>query len=121
MRDYLKLMRPVRTKRQYRDALAFVGRHFDAKSGSFEGQLVELLSFLIDQYEEKHFPIEAPDQVEAIKFRMEQLGWGRHQLAELVGKNRASEIFNRKRPLSIRIIRIIHKKMGVPAESLIGV
>jgi HTH-type transcriptional regulator/antitoxin HigA len=98
-----------------------VERLFDAKPGTVEGRLVEILSLLIEKYEEDHFPIEAPTPIEAIKFRMEQMGWTNKDLAGILGgRNRVSEILNRKRDLSLRMIRMLNKKMGVPAESLIG-
>ena len=121
MNKYLKYLRPIRTKREHKAALLVVERLFDAKPGTIEGRLVEILSLLIEKYEEDHFPIEAPTPIEAIKFRMEQMGWTNKDLARILGgRNRVSEILNRKRDLSLRMIRMLNKKMGVPAESLIG-
>lgn len=121
MRRYRGLIKPIGNAREYRAALVFVDRHFDAKHGTDEARLVHLLSYLIEHYEDEHFPVEPPSPVEAIKFRMEQLGLGNQQLAELLGgRNRVSEIFRKKRPLSIKMIRTLHKNMGIPAESLLG-
>jgi HTH-type transcriptional regulator/antitoxin HigA len=76
---------------------------------------------LVDKYEEERFPIDNPDPIEAIKFRMEQLGYTTSDLATLIGgKNRVSEIFNKKRGLSIKMIRTLYKEWNIPADSLIG-
>ena len=121
MRKYVELIKPINSDREYRAALTFVDRHFDAKHGTDEARLVRLLSYLIDQYEEEHFPIEAPSPIEAIKFRMNQMGPGNQELADILGgRNRVSEIFGKKRPLSLKMIRALHRTMGIPAESLIG-
>lgn len=86
-----------------------------------EAELVEVLSILIDKYEEEHFPIDAPDPIEAIKFRMEQLGLTRKDIAKWVGgENRVSELFQKKRRLTVNMIRSLHRKLGVPADSLLG-
>ncbi len=93
---------------------------FDAKKGSAEGDELELLSILIDKYEEESFPIGFPDPIEAIKFRMEQLGYNQSDLAKVVGlKSRASEILSKKRKLSLEMIRQLHEKLKIPTEVLI--
>ncbi len=121
MNKYLKYLRPIRTRREYRSALSVLDRFFDANPGTMEGRLAEILAILIEKYEEDHFPIEAPTPVEAIKFRMEQMGWSNRDLAGILGgRNRVSEILNHKRKLSIHMIRTLNKELGVPAESLIG-
>jgi HTH-type transcriptional regulator/antitoxin HigA len=118
---FLKYLKPIRTKKDYRNALKIMDKYFDAKPNTTEGMLIEILSMLIEKYEENKFPIEAPDPVEAIKFRMEQLGITNSKFAIIIGqRGRASEILNRKRTLSIKMIRKLHKEMGIPAESLIG-
>ena len=120
MNQYVKFLKPISNDREHRAALAFVDQHFDAKHGTDEARLVHLLGYLIEQYEDEHIPIEAPSPVEAIRFRMEQLGIGTRELGRLLGgRNRVSEIFGKKRPLSIRMIRVLHREMGIPAESLI--
>jgi HTH-type transcriptional regulator/antitoxin HigA len=78
------------------------------------------LGILIDRYENEHFPIGLPDPIEAIKFRMEQLGYNQNDLATIVGlKSRASEILNRKRKLSLEMIRQLHEKLNIPTDVLI--
>ena len=121
MKKYLKYLKPIRTRDEYKAALSVLERLFDAKPDTVEGRFVEILAVLIEKYEESHFPIEAPTPIEAIKFRMEQLGWSNRELAVLLGgRNRVSEVLNQKRDLSLNMIRVLYKKMGVPAESLIG-
>jgi HTH-type transcriptional regulator/antitoxin HigA len=93
---------------------------FDAKNGTQKGDELEILGMLIDNYEMEKFPIGFPDPVEAIKFRMEQLGYNQTDLANVVGlKSRASEILNRKRKLSLEMIRQIHEGLNIPTEVLI--
>ena len=76
---------------------------------------------LIDQYENEHFPIDLPDPIEAIKFRMEQLGYTQNDLAKIIGfKSRASEILNRKRKLSLNMIRVFHTHLNIPVDSLVN-
>jgi HTH-type transcriptional regulator / antitoxin HigA len=94
---------------------------FHAPAESKEGDEAEILSILIEKYEEEHYPIEAPDPMEAIKFRMEQMGMENSDLAEIIGyKSRVSEIFNRKRKLTLKMIRNLHEKLNIPYESLIA-
>ena len=93
---------------------------FDAKKGTEEGDELELLGLLIEQYENEHFPIDLPDPIEAIKFRMEQLGYNQNDLAKIIGfKSRASEILNKKRKLSLEMIRLIHTSLNIPTDVLI--
>lgn len=93
---------------------------FDAKKGSPRGDELEVLSILIEKYEDDHFPIDFPDPVEAIKFRMEQSGLTQTDLANVVGqKSRASEILNRKRKLSLDMIRQLHKEWRIPTQVLV--
>ena len=85
-----------------------------------EGDELEILGILIDKYESEHFPIELPDPIEAIKFRMEQLNYSQNDLAEVIGlKSRASEILNKKRKLSLEMIRKLTEKLHIPSEVLI--
>ena len=93
---------------------------FDSKCGSKHGDDLEILGILIDNYENKHFPIGFPDPIEAIKFRMEQLNYDQTDLAKIIGlKSRASEILNRKRKLSLEMIRQLNSKLNIPTEVLI--
>jgi len=111
---------PIHTEQDYENALARIEEIFDARPGTKDGDELEILGILVDEYEKKHFPIEAPKPVEAIKFRMEQLGMEQKDLAKLLGsKSRASEILSGKRSLSLRQIKILYKKLGIPAEVLI--
>jgi HTH-type transcriptional regulator / antitoxin HigA len=93
---------------------------FDAKPGTPEGDELEVLGLLIDKYEQEHDPIDYPDPIEAIKFRMEQLGYSQSDLARVVGlKSRASEILNKKRKLTLDMIRQLHQELGIPTAVLI--
>lgn len=113
-------VKPIKTKKDYQQALNRLEIVFDAKKGSPEGDELEILGILIDQYENEHFPIDLPDPIEAIKFRMEQLGYSQADLAKVVGlKSRASEILNRKRKLSLEMIRVLHNKLNIPTDVLI--
>lgn len=110
----------IKTDKDYEQALARLEVIFDAKKGSKEGDELEILSLLIEKYEEQHFPIEMPDPVEAIKFRMEQMDYTQNDLAEVIGqKSHASEILNRKRKLSLDMIRKLSSKLHIPSEVLI--
>ena len=113
-------IRPIKTKKDYEQALLRLEVIFDAKKGTPKGDELELLGMLVDNYENEKFPIDFPDPVEAIKFRMEQLGYNQNDLAKVVGlKSRASEILNRKRKLSLEMIRQIHDRLNIPTEVLI--
>lgn len=113
-------IKPIKTKKDYEQALERIEKIFDAKKGTPKGDELEILGMLIDNYEMEKFPIGFPDPVEAIKFRMEQLGYNQTDLANVVGlKSRASEILNRKRKLSLEMIRQIHEGLNIPTEVLI--
>jgi len=113
-------IRPIKTKKDYQLALARLELIFDAKKNSKEGDELEILSILIEKYENEHFPIGFPDPIEAIKFRMEQLGYTQTDLAKVVGlKSRASEILNKKRKLTLEMIRQLHDILKIPKEVLI--
>jgi HTH-type transcriptional regulator/antitoxin HigA len=113
-------IKPIRNKKDYEQALARLEVIFDSKKGTDKGDELEILGMLIENYENEKFPIGFPDPVEAIKFRMEQLGYNQTDLANIVGlKSRASEILNRKRKLSLEMIRQIHDRLHIPTEVLI--
>ena len=113
-------IKPIKNQNDYNQALERLEVIFDAKMGTPEGDELELLGILIDQYENEHFPIGLPDPIEAIKFRMEQMGYNQKDLADIVGlKSRASEILNRKRKLSLEMIRQLHEKLHIPTDVLI--
>jgi len=113
-------LKPIRTKADYEKALAEVERLWGAKSGTPKGDRLDLLATLIDAYEAAHFPMDPPDPVEAIKFRMEQQGLSRKDLEPLIGtRTRVAEVLNRKRSLSIGMIRRLHEHLGISADVLI--
>ncbi len=113
-------LKPIKTKKDYQQALDRLELIFDAKKGTKEGDELGILGILIDQYENEHFPIDLPDPIEAIKFRMEQLGYTQTDLAKVVGlKSRASEILSKKRKLSLDMIRQLHDKLNIPTDVLI--
>ena len=114
------MIKIIKTKKAYESALARVAKIFDAQVGSAEADELELLSLLIEHYEAEHYPILAPDPIDAIRFRMEALGLEQRDIARLIGANRVSEIFSGKRPLSIGMIKILHTQLNIPAESLIS-
>ena len=113
-------LKPIKTKKDYTQALERLEVIFDAKKNSKEGDELEILSILIDNYESANFPIDLPDPIEAIKFRMEQLGYTQTDLANLIGlKSRASEILNKKRKLSLEMIRQLNEKLNIPFNVLV--
>ena len=113
-------IRPIKTKKDYQLAMNRLESIFDAKPGTTEGDELEVLGILIDKYEQEHYPIGYPDPVEAIKFRMEQLGYSQSDLAKVVGlKSRASEILSKKRKLTLEMIRQLHHTLGIPTDVLI--
>jgi len=114
-------IKPVKTEKDYYDALERLEVIFDANPGKPEGE-VEILVMLIERYENEHYSIDLPDPIEAIKFRMEQMGYNQSGLAEIIGqKSRASEILNRKRKLSLEMIRQLHKALNIPMDVLVQV
>jgi HTH-type transcriptional regulator / antitoxin HigA len=114
------MIKPIKNESDYRKALARMERIFDASPGTSEGDELEVLGILIEKYEDEHFPIDFPDPVEAIKFRMDQMGYKQKDIAEILGyKGRVSEILNRKRRLTLDMVRKLHEKMKIPLGSLI--
>ena len=112
-------IKPVRTDKDYEEALQRVEFLMDAKEGTTEFDELEILSTLIENYEAKHFTIDIPDPIEAIKFRMEQEGLKQKDLVSIVGsKSRVSEILNKKRKLTLEMIRNLHKNLKIPFDSL---
>lgn len=113
-------LKPIRTEADYEAALGEVERLWGAPSGTPEGDRLDILATLIDAYEAKHHPMDQPDPVEAIRFRMEQQGLTRKDLEPIFGtRNRTSEILNRRRGLSLDMIRQLHDRLGISAEVLI--
>lgn len=113
-------VKPIRSAADYEAAMAEVERLWGAKSGTPQGDRLDVLATLIDAYEAEHYPIDPPDPIEAIKFRMEQQGLTRRDLEPLIGtRTRVAEVLNRKRSLSIGMIRRLHETLGISAEVLI--
>ncbi len=113
-------IKPIKTEQDYNQALERLELIFDAKKGTKEGDELEVLGILIEKYEDDYFPINLPDPIEAIKFRMEQMDYSQNDLAKVIGlKSRASEILNKKRKLSLDMIRNLHSIMKIPTEVLI--
>lgn len=110
----------IKTKKDYQNALTRLEKIFDAKAGTIEGDELEVLTLLIDKYEQTRYPIDFPDPIEAIKFRLEQLGYSQSDLANVVGlKSRASEILSKKRRLTLDMIRNLHNTLHIPTDVLI--
>jgi HTH-type transcriptional regulator / antitoxin HigA len=113
-------VKPIRSDADYGAALAEVERLWGAKAGTPRGDRLDVLATLIDAYEAERFPFDPPDPIEAIKFRMEQQGLTRRDLEDLIGtRTRIAEVLNRKRALSIGMIRRLHARLGIPADVLI--
>ena len=113
-------IKPIRTKTDYRTALREIEMLMPAKANSPEGERLDVLVTLVQAYEAKHYPMDLPDPVEAIKFRMEQSGLAPKDLVPMIGQiNRVYEVLNRTRSLTLPMIRRLHQNLGIPAESLI--
>jgi HTH-type transcriptional regulator / antitoxin HigA len=114
-------IQPIHTSTDHDDALARIEALWEAQPGTPEHDELEVLSVLVSAYEDEHWPVLPPDPVEAIKFHMEQNGFRQKDLAGVIGSaSRASEVLNRRRPLTIEMIKAIHKAWSVPLESLLG-
>ena len=111
---------PIHSRKDYQSAMKRIDEIFDSKKGTPSGNELEVLSILVDNYERENFPIESPEPIEAIKFRMEHMGMDQNDLANIVGqKSLASEIFNKKRMLSLEMIRKLAISLNIPSEILI--
>ena len=114
-------IKPIKTKADYRAVLKEIDTLMTAKLHTPEGERLDVLVTLVEAYEAKHYPIDLPDPVEAIKFAMEQRGLTVKDLVAMIGgTNRVYEVLNRKRPLTLQMIRRLHKGLGISAECLIG-
>src|ERR1700704_6614244 len=110
-------VRPIRTKLDFEAALKEIERLWGAKAGTSDGDRLDVLATLFDAYKAEHYPMDPPDPVEAIKFRMEQQGLTRRDLEEIIGTpTRIAEVLNRKRGLSITMIRRLHERLGISAD-----
>lgn len=113
-------IKPIRTRADHRAALKEIEALMPARPGTPEGERLDVLVTLVEAWERKRFPMDLPDAVEAIKFRMEQSGLAPKDLVPMIGQiNRVYEILARKRPLTLDMIRRLHRDLGIPAESLI--
>jgi HTH-type transcriptional regulator / antitoxin HigA len=116
-------IRPIHTPTDYEATLKEISAlmESDPELGTLQGDRLDILTTLVQAYEAKHHPITAPDPVEAIKFRMEQSGLSVKDMEPIIGKsNRVYEVLNRKRPLTLAMIRRLHQSLGIPADVLIG-
>jgi HTH-type transcriptional regulator/antitoxin HigA len=113
-------IKPLKTKKDYSLAMSRLEKIFDSKPGTPEGDELEILGILIEKYESAHYPIDFPDPIEAIKFRMEQLGFNQNDLVKVIGfKSRVSEIMSKKRKLSLDMIRKLNSSLNILTEVLI--
>ena len=116
-------IRPIHTETDYKATLKEISAlmESDPDLGTPEGDRLDILATLVQAYEARHYPIDAPDPVEAIKFRMEQSGLTVKDLEPIIGRpNRVYEVLSRKRPLTLAMIRRLHRSLGIPAEVLIA-
>ena len=112
-------IKPIKTQEDYDSTLNQIETLMDAKPNTHQMDELEVLTTLVEAYEEQHYAIDAPDPIAAIKFRMEQEGLKQKDLVSIVGsKSRVSEILNKKRKLTIEMIRNLHKQLHIPVESL---
>jgi HTH-type transcriptional regulator/antitoxin HigA len=115
------VIKPIKNDRDYRRTLSEIDKLMDAKAGTPEGDRLDVLATLVAAWEERHYPIDSPDAVAAIQFAMEQRGLTRRDLEPLIGSRaRVAEILNRKRPLTLPMIRRLHSALGIPAEALLA-
>jgi len=116
------MIKVIKTETEYEEALkeAEILVELDPKTGTEEGNRLELLTLLISNYEEYHFPLDIPNPIEAIRFRMEQQGLSQKDIIPYIGsRSKVSEVLNGKRPLSLKMIRALHRGLGIPAEVLL--
>ena len=114
-------IKPIRTESDYQSALRRLEEIFDAPIGTLESDEADILGLLIDEYEKKHYPIDTPDPIEAIKIRMEEMGLKQVDLVDTIGgKSRVSEILNRKRRLTVEMIRKLTTRLNISTRVLIN-
>lgn len=113
-------IKPIRTKNDYRAALKKVEGLMTARADTVQGDHLDVMVTLIEAYEARHYPLDLPDPVEAIKFTMEQQGLTPVDLVPVIGqRNRVYEVLNRQRPLTLRMIRGLHERFGIPFDALL--
>jgi HTH-type transcriptional regulator/antitoxin HigA len=114
-------IKPIKTERDHQKALKEIEKLWDARPNTAKGDRLEVLITLVEAYEQKHHRIEPPDPIEAIKFRMEQLDLKPSDLADILGgRNRVSEVLNKKRKLTVEMMRSLRKRLAIPAASLLA-
>ncbi len=114
-------IKPIKNERDYRRALKEIDGLMGARANTADGDRLDVLVTLVEAWEEKHWPIDLPDPIEAILFAMEQRGLSRRDLEPLIGSRaRVAEVLNHKRPLTLPMIRRLHQGLGIPAEVLIA-
>lgn len=113
-------IKPIKNEKDYQETLKRIERIWNALPGTSENDELDILATLAEKYEEVNYAIASPDPIEAISFRMEQMGLDKKDLAKIIGANRVSELFSKKRSLSLKMIRNLREKLGIPADSLIG-
>ena len=114
-------IKPIKTERDYRKALKEIENLWDAKPNTSMGDRLDVLVTLVEAYEQKHYKVDPPDPIEAIKFRMEQLDLKPSDLAKILGgRSRVSEVLNKKRKLTVEMMRSLRKHLAIPAESLLA-
>jgi HTH-type transcriptional regulator/antitoxin HigA len=112
-------LKPIKTEQDYQAALKQMESVFDAKEGNAESDLADILALMIDDYEQKYYPIESPDPIEAIKVRMEEMNLKQVDMVNIIGtKSRVSEVLNRKRKLTLEMVRNLKKHLNIPSDVL---
>ncbi len=113
-------IKPIKSKADYRDVLKEIETLMTAERDTPKGERLDVLVTLVEAYESRHYPLDLPDPVEAIKFRMEQKGLTPKDLVPMIGRiNRVYEVLSRKRPLTLAMVQRLHSGLGIPAEALI--
>ena len=119
--EIMMKLKLIKTEQDYRKALERLDEIFDAKIGTPESDEADIIGLLVDEYEKKHYPIEAPDPIEAIKIRMEEMQLKQKDLVGIIGgKSRVSEILNRKKKLTVEMVRILAERLNLSAQLLIS-
>ena len=114
------IIKPIKTETDYKEALKRLEILFDAASGTLESDEADIIALLVDEYEKKHYPIQAPDPIEAIKIRMEEMQLNQADLVDAIGgKSRVSEVLNRKRKLTVEMIRNLTNRLNLSSKLLI--
>ena len=120
-KQYNMEIRPIKTEKDYQNAIGRIEELWGSKKDTAQGDELDLLITLVENYEIKHFPIAPPDPIDAIKFRMEQSGLTNADMVKYLGsQSRVSEILNRKRNLSLKMIKTLYKELNIPAEVLLA-